>query len=829
VQAKARGSYQLLAEGAGEIDMQGEFTQAQATEIWRYMPRAVRPNVVQWLRDALLAGTGKGDMRLRGNLRKFPFAPPNDEAGEFSVRVQAEGVRLHYSKGWPEIEDMQGDLEFGAGMKIQASKARLLGARLEKAQIEIPLFAVKTPHLLVAGEVSGPTAEFLRFIEQSPVAGFINHATSDMSASGAGRLELKLDLPLADMAAATTEGRYHFLDNQVRFLRSLPPAQNVQGVLEFSEQTARADELKGMFLGAPFHVTIAPEAQAERPKNAMRIQARGGALARELTRYLKSPMRTTFAGSLHWQTDVLIAPRASEFLVTSTLEGLTAALPFPFGKNAEESRSLQIRGNRGAGGREQVRITLGDGARTLAEALLLRRASGELDRGVIAVGQAPRLPESGLRLHVRQTRLDLDAWRRLLLDDAVGAAKTEQEAVDLPAPDQIALEAQKIIAFGYTLNNARLRLRPEGKQMRVMVAADELAGDISWDDDRETNRGGKISADLRRMRLGGAETAATESDATGSIPPELLESLPGMDIRVDDFTYGKYRFGRLELQAENAGRQWQLKQIVIENPEGRLTGSGLWRLRQSADERRFGASNLVFRLESGDSGKLLARLGYPGAIQGGTARLEGNLNWAGSPLNLDPVTLDGNLALSAQRGQFSRIEPGVGKLLGLLSLQSFTRRLSLDFRDIFSNGFAYDSITAKMHVNDGVLATDGDLQINSPSGRVLMNGRVNMKDETQELHLTMQPELGGVAAVGAAVAINPLVGAAALLAQRFLQNPLNKVFSLQYEVTGSWHDPKIERLSVLPDLHDKEAEKPAAEHVGAHVPATADAPEEERP
>ncbi|MDR2625721.1 MAG: TIGR02099 family protein [Zoogloeaceae bacterium] len=838
---RLRGSHQTVTTGGpGEVDLQGEFTKAQATEVWRYMPRVVQAKVTQWLHDALLAGTGAGSMRLRGNLRGFPFTPDKNEKGEFQVRVQAEGVRLRYGPAWPEMEEMRGSLEFSGGMQVQVAEARSLGMRLQNAQVEIPSF--KTPHLLVRGEANASTAEFLRFIEQSPITGFIGNATRDMRAEGAGRLELKLDLPLKDVAATTVEGRYHFLDNQVRFLQGLPPAREVRGVLEITERTVRSDELKGTLLGAPFHLTIKPEDRVGETRKTIHIEASGGAQAQELARYVKKPMRPALSGSVLWQADIRVASKTSEFLVTSTLEGLASTLPFPLAKSAGEAWPLRVQGNREKGKREQIRVLLGDGARPRAEAILLRRADGELERGAVGVGQAPRLPERGLNLHVRQTRLNLDAWRRLLADEADkadggGAAKAwEVEALDLPALSLVALEAQTVAAFGATLHNASLRLRNEGAQTRIMVAADELVGDIFWDSDRNTDRGGKITADLRRLRLNDADTAAEGGEAfVENIHAGLLESLPGMDIRIGDFAYGKRHFGRLELQAENAGGQWRLKQIVIENPEGRLTGNGLWRPRPSAGEQS-GTSNLVFQLESGDSGKLLARLGYPGAVRGGVARLEGNLNWAGSPLDLDPETLDGDLVLSAQGGQFSRIEPGVGKLLGLLSLQSLTRRLSFDFRDIFSEGFAYDDIRAKMHITEGILSTDGNLSIVGPSGRVLMNGRVNMKDETQDLRLTMQPELGGVAAVGAAVAINPLAGAAALLAQRFLQNPLNKVFGLQYAVTGSWSDPKVERLSLLPDMTPNRENAPATGHPGNHAPPdaletpeTPDAPEGKTP
>ena len=58
----------------------------------------------------------------------------------------------------------------------------------------------------------------------------------------------------------------------------------------------------------------------------------------------------------------------------------------------------------------------------------------------------------------------------------------------------------------------------------------------------------------------------------------------------------------------------------------------------------------------------------------------------------------------------------------------------------------------------------------------------------------VQPEVGGSTARGMGV-VNPLAGVATLLALKMLQNPLNKVFSFEYLVTGKCDDPKVEKLS----------------------------------
>ena len=152
------------------------------------------------------------------------------------------------------------------------------------------------------------------------------------------------------------------------------------------------------------------------------------------------------------------------------------------------------------------------------------------------------------------------------------------------------------------------------------------------------------------------------------------------------------------------------------------------------------------------------------------------------------------MSLKASKGQFLKLDPGAaGKLLGLISLQSLPRRITLDFRDIFSEGLAFDSMSSKLMVENGLMRTDR-LQIDGPSARVVLRGEVDLKGETQRLNVNVQPELGGTAALGMAL-INPIAGVATLLAHKVLQNPLNHMFGFDYLVTGSWDDPKVEKLS----------------------------------
>jgi uncharacterized protein YhdP len=306
----------------------------------------------------------------------------------------------------------------------------------------------------------------------------------------------------------------------------------------------------------------------------------------------------------------------------------------------------------------------------------------------------------------------------------------------------------------------------------------EAAGDLFW------NSAGDGSLDGRLQRL-----VVLPGVATAKRDVELINTLPAMNLVVDDFAVGERRLGRLEVKARNEKGAWRMETLSLANPDGNLNARALWRTTPRHQSR------LDFDLSASDVGKLLDRLGYGEVVRRGTATLTGDLQWDGPLTAIDYASMTGNLVVEARKGQFSKLDPGVGKLLGLLSLQSLPRRLTLDFRDIFSEGLAFDAIDGKMDVKSGIMRTTGPLRISSPAAQIEIQGETDLKKETQNLQVMVRPYVGGVAAAaGAATLVNPLLGAAALVAGAILQNPIGYLFSYSYHVTGTWSDPKVENI-----------------------------------
>ena len=760
----AFGRYRSSLDGPGEIDITARLGRADGEAVWRYMPLAVNSDVRDWLRVAISGGRADdARLRLKGDLKDFPFA--DGKNGIFQVSAKFAGANLRYAPDWPGIDNIDGDLLFeGKRMRISATRGSIYGVAVSKVSAEIPDLESYEEIINIAGRATGPTADFLRFIETSPVSGQIDRFTEGMRATGSGNLALKLTIPLRKLANTQIEGDYPVFAQRAGgrcrpaaarrgerpsavHRRQCPHEGCARPVARLAAdhqcRHARRRRSRHQCPGQPDH---RQPAQDDGPSPA-RPSVGQCRLARH--RPGKKPQRRCQTG---------IEPG-----------GISSSLPEPFNKTATETMAFQFERSAAASAeaaRDQVRIRLGKGL----TAHLQRRHEKDrtvIERGIIGIGEMPPLPEKGVLLAANVPAFNVDFWRNLFAaDDGKGGRGSHPV-------NQLSLRTGELTAFDRQFNDVTLRATLQDDTWQAQVTSREVAGEFSWKADER----GRLRARLKQLTLG--ETKPGKS----LIAEEPLRELPGLDVVAENFSLRGHKLGRLELLATNDANAWKMEKLAITNPDGILASDGVW---------QDGGTQLNFKLDVSDIGKMLERLGYVDAVRRGTAKLEGKVSWAGAPTRIDHASLDGTLKAEAARGQFNKLEPGVGRLLGILSLQSLPRRITLDFRDIFSDGFAFDTITGSAKVTRGVMNTQ-DLLIEGPSAKIHMKGDVNVPAETQNLRVRVEPALGDTLAVGAMIA-NPAIGAAAWLAQKILKDPFGQMFAFEYAITGSWSDPMVEEL-----------------------------------
>jgi len=93
---------------------------------------------------------------------------------------------------------------------------------------------------------------------------------------------------------------------------------------------------------------------------------------------------------------------------------------------------------------------------------------------------------------------------------------------------------------------------------------------------------------------------------------------------------------------------------------------------------------------------------------------------------------------------------------------------------------------------------------------VLIEGNADLRAETQNLHVLVLPVINaGSASLVYALLANPAIGLGTFLAQLVLKDPLSKVFSFEYDVSGPWADPQVVRRDRFhSDSTPQQAQKP---------------------
>jgi uncharacterized protein YhdP len=291
-------------------------------------------------------------------------------------------------------------------------------------------------------------------------------------------------------------------------------------------------------------------------------------------------------------------------------------------------------------------------------------------------------------------------------------------------------------------------------------------------------------------------------DLLGQLTPSANEHMPAIDLVIDDLKVRQHDVGRLAVNArnfdENGVPVWQVDKLEVTNPAAHLTATANWRtsrrLGGEADADTPRRTIVDFKLDVVDAGALLDRFGLPRTVKSGSGSLAGKVVWRGGPTAVDYPTLNGRFTMDLHHGQILKVDPAVAKLLGVLSLQSLTRVLTLNFRDVIGEGLPFESVTGKAMIENGIATTD-DFRVVTAPVRADLSGAVDLAQETQHLRVVLTPTLNAGSAVIAATVVNPLLGLGALVANVALSQSISRAFAKDYSITGSWSHPVVERVA----------------------------------
>nr|WP_277624194.1 YhdP family protein [Undibacterium sp. TS12] len=812
----------------GEVDLTGSITGFDLKQLDRYIPVAAEEHLRHWLLNAILEGRADDvSVRLRGDLAHFPFNSNDGKKahkGEFLVKGNLTGGKLDFAAAqlneegkplWPVIEDIKGGFVFDkARMEISGDTARTLGVDLKKVKAIIPDLSIHGAVLNIDGQASGNLQNMLAYVGASPVSGWLGHFLKETKASASSALSLKLQLPLQHLIDAKVLGILQFANNDVVLQPGIPQVTGLNGKLEFNETGVNLGTLKGAALGGPVQIT-----GGSQKDNSVKVRLDGGITAEGVRKIMPASMADKLgdriSGASRYTASIHVKKRQPEIIIDSSLAGMALNFPMPLKKGINETMPLHFEllpqpGMDAQSLRDEIRVTLGSASGNAINARYFRQkpANGpwQVVRGGIGVNAPAPEPDSGLNANVDLKSLNIDEWRKLTPAPgnvvATSAAQasapgTDRDMVDLDLspyiePTTMAARTPELHIMGKTLENVVVGVSRQRNVWQANIYSNQAAGYLTWNEGAGGQGLGSVTARLSNLII--PKSAAADVS-------ELLEGkstttqIPALDIVAENFELFNKKLGQLELAAVNqlgaqgVGREWQISKLLLKNADAEFNASGKWE-SLTGD----GRTQLNYVLDINNSGKLLERLGFADVLRGGRGKLEGEVHWNGLPFSMDIPSMNGSIKMVLSSGQFLKVDPGAAKLLGVLSLQSLPRRLTLDFRDVFSDGFAFDSIAGIAQIQQGVAKTD-NLKMLGVNATVLLQGNADIVKESQDLHVTVIPVVNvGTASVLYGLAVNPVIGLGTFLAQVFLREPLSKAFTFEYKVSGSWKEPTVTKL-----------------------------------
>jgi uncharacterized protein (TIGR02099 family) len=800
--ADVRGGLWFEGDGtAPRIDIAADLDDATAPVAKRFWVRhKMSKSLIDWLDAALIAGRVRnGRAVIAGDLDDWPFvsvagAPPK---GVFDARATLQDMRLKFHRDWPATSDMDAEIAFiGNGFSV-GGKAALADVGIHAFDAGIADFA--KGELAIDAHADADAAKLLGLMRQSPLRRDHGDILATLGASGPAAVDFALDFPLHGGPAQRPkiDGKIDLRGVRLSESQWKLAFSGVNGRASYNQDGFSANGLSAQYdrqdgrlslRAGPGHVRDKRqgfEAELEASMTTDDLLNRSSDLA-WLKPYVRGRSRWTAgiaipSAAASSPKSMPVAAQITRLQLRSDLTGTAFDLPAPMDKAAGTALPTTI----------DLQLPLGKGEVAIAFgqrfALRAKQTQGQLGIraafGSDRVAEAP--PISGLMLSGRAATLDAIGW--IALTHGGDGSRLAVRRVDA--------SAERLLLLGANFPETRLQIAPTSGGLAVQLDGPALAGALLVPD----AAGGTIAGRLQRLHWRGAGMPTSPStnnvmvangngngngNTIGEINPA---NIPSMNLRVDDLRIANAILGDTQFRSRATATGMDIQQLQTRAAKRKIDLTGDWSGRGAAARTRLSAT-----LASDDFGALLTDLGIGGRINGGKGDARFDAAWSGSPMAFQLATLDGTLKIDVKDGRLVEVEPGgTGRVLGLLSIAQLPRRLTLDFRDFFSKGFAFNKLAGTVRFGGGSARSD-DLAIDGPAARINIRGEANLRAQTFDQTIEVLPKAGNLLTAVGAIAGGPVGAAVGAVANAVLQKPLGQAAAKNYRVTGPWKDPKVE-------------------------------------
>ncbi|MGZ5621990.1 MAG: YhdP family protein, partial [Methylobacter sp.] len=240
--------------------------------------------------------------------------------------------------------------------------------------------------------------------------------------------------------------------------------------------------------------------------------------------------------------------------------------------------------------------------------------------------------------------------------------------------------------------------------------------------------------------------------------------------------------GRLSLETERIPGGIGFKQVELSGEKQKLVLSGDW--------QTIGAQSVTHargHLDVPRVGPLLAQLDITKDLTDASAAVDFSVNWNAAPYQFSLADLQGQLDITLKNGRILSIEPGFGRLLGMLAMAQWIKRAQLDFSDIYEEGLTFNSIKGHFDLAGGIASTH-NLIVDAIPAKIAISGDTDLVNQTVDQIINVTPKSADAVPIAGTI-----MGKVAALVGKSLTGKDQEgfFFGSQYLVKGAWGKAEI--------------------------------------
>ena len=340
-----------------------------------------------------------------------------------------------------------------------------------------------------------------------------------------------------------------------------------------------------------------------------------------------------------------------------------------------------------------------------------------------------KTPETGIKLEINRDQLDLQEW----LNIAFAMTETQSTATPSNSPIQeIKVHSNSSLWKKTQLGLFDLSLKPKAQQWLGTLDSQFAKGKLTIPFDlKGANR---ISLNMDELDLSLLKQLKNQKPTQAFEPSLIPESMPLLTLSSNKTRWQTIDLGQLNLVTERTANGMSFKNITINGDKQKLSLSGDWQVNGKQSITRAQG-----RLEMLRADELFKQFNISNDFSKTSGMADFKVSWQGAPHQFSIANLQGQLDLELNEGRLLSVEPGFGRILGVLAVAQWVKRLQLDFSDIYEEGLSFNSIKGHFELANGKAHTD-NLIVDAIPAKITITGDTDLLHQTVNNTIMVAPK-----------------------------------------------------------------------------------------